>query len=549
MSLLMDALKRAEEARRARAQEKERQREESGGAEAEPEGFSFDLESTGERDARLGERREDAAPEQPAPASVPSGEGFELSPPGGEAPPPERRDPTQTDLSDTLPSMRRAQESVRDYFEDTGARTGQTRDEDLAPTREGRRRDDEDRSPTRESRRRDDEDDVELQQTAQTVFDAKRVRRRRSARVWLAYAMIPVLLVVLGGVVYYSWSMLASEPTLVRRSVPPASVTEPAPAPAARPAPSTEAAAPDAVETGPQGGTASEAPDATSARADTAADEPPASDVPAFGSFSAAELAAAEDALEQAPAPESAGTSETQAAAPAPPEEPAETLASAADASFPVLEPEPRRTISIARNSARQDQVHPLLSQAYQDLQAGRDAQAQAKYREVLAQEPRNRDALLGLAAIALREGREGEAARLYMGVLESNPRDSVAQAALVSLRAGADPSAAESRLKLLLRQEPEAAHLHFSLGNLYAARSRWPEAQRAYFEAYRVDNDNPDYAFNLAVSLDHLGKRRAALEFYRRALALAQTQEAGFDRNAARTRVQALSGQSQPES
>lgn len=193
----------------------------------------------------------------------------------------------------------------------------------------------------------------------------------------------------------------------------------------------------------------------------------------------------------------------------------------------------------------RAPRTHPvraLLARAYEAYRDGNDVLAGARYRHVLEHEAGNRDALLGLAAVAVRRGDLEEAARRYLDLLRRNPRDSVAQAGLMGLQTGADPAASESRLKLLLEEEPGAAHLHFSLGNLYAEQGRWAEAERAYFEAYRADRENPDYALNLAVSLDHMQQRAAALSYYRRALELASFGRGGFEAQAVRERIQALS-------
>jgi len=72
-----------------------------------------------------------------------------------------------------------------------------------------------------------------------------------------------------------------------------------------------------------------------------------------------------------------------------------------------------------------------------------------------------------------------------------------------------------------MLAQQPEAANLHAALGNLYATQNQWPLAQAAYFNASRYAPNSADYAFNLAVSLDHLGKPGLALAQYQRALEL----------------------------
>src|SRR5262249_43234264 len=81
---------------------------------------------------------------------------------------------------------------------------------------------------------------------------------------------------------------------------------------------------------------------------------------------------------------------------------------------------------------------------------------------------------------------------------------------------------------------DPGANVLHFTLGNQLAQQGRWAEAQQAYFKAMAADPDNPDFAFNLAVSLDHLRQSKLAADYYRRAIALAEKHGASFDLAAA---------------
>jgi len=88
------------------------------------------------------------------------------------------------------------------------------------------------------------------------------------------------------------------------------------------------------------------------------------------------------------------------------------------------------------------------------------------------------------------------------------------------------------SQLKLMLQEEPTAAHLYFSVASEYALQSRWPEAQQAYFQAFHYAPENADYAFNLAVSLEKMGQSQSAITYYRRALAAADNGGvASFDR------------------
>jgi Tfp pilus assembly protein PilF len=200
---------------------------------------------------------------------------------------------------------------------------------------------------------------------------------------------------------------------------------------------------------------------------------------------------------------------------------------------------EPFPAISI---SAPAPAIDPALEQGYAALQKNDLATAREAYQRALAREPTSRDALLGLAAIDVRSGQLDSAESRYAKLLETDPRDAHALASLVSLRGQLDPVTSESRLKNLLATHPEAAPLHFSLGNQYAQQSRWSEAQSAYFKAYSVDPENADYAFNLAVSLDRLHQKNLALDYYQRALALAGKRSASFNTAQARTRVQELS-------
>ncbi len=203
----------------------------------------------------------------------------------------------------------------------------------------------------------------------------------------------------------------------------------------------------------------------------------------------------------------------------------------------------PRSTVRVSRGDAAPT-VNPLLAQAYAALQSGQLDQARRNYGQVASAEPKNVDALLGLAAIAVRIGDNEEATRRYLQVLEIEPRHALAQAGLIALLGRADPAAAESRLRHLISLEP-AAYLYFVLGNLYADQSQWAPAQQAYFQAHHLDPANPDYAYNLAVGLEHVSQPKLALGYYRRALQLASAKgRANFNISQAQERIGNLAAQ-----
>jgi tetratricopeptide (TPR) repeat protein len=187
-------------------------------------------------------------------------------------------------------------------------------------------------------------------------------------------------------------------------------------------------------------------------------------------------------------------------------------------------------------------QIDAVLLQAYEAMQEGDYEKAATLYSQVLTRDPNSIDALLGLAAIAWKQGRTTIASQYYGRVLELEPRNSYAQAGLIGLLGNAEPIAAESKLKQLIGREP-SGFLYFTLGNLYAEQRKWSRAQLAYFQAYQFQPDNPDYAFNLAVGLEHLGQTRPALQYYREALDISFAKgRANFDQGLAIERVGQLS-------
>ena len=188
--------------------------------------------------------------------------------------------------------------------------------------------------------------------------------------------------------------------------------------------------------------------------------------------------------------------------------------------------------------------MNPQLAQAYLHLQGGDTEQARLSYNRVINAEPLNIDALLGLAYIAAQENRTEDATKLYLRILNLNPRHAVAQGALIGLMGRADPASAESRLKQLIAREP-SAFLHFVLGNLYADQQMWSQAQQSYFQAHHLEPTNPDYAYNLAVGLDHLRQSKLALNYYRRAEQLTAGQpRPNFDLAHAQERIRSLASQ-----
>ncbi len=554
MSLLMDALKRAEKARQAQASDAA-----SGPPldPAETQGLTLDpLEMSRpltDDEPQAPADTPDASVtathrlERPEDEALAGGEGLSMEPldetfpqtpaprgagRGDPPPDPDRmalEDVAIDDTAATLPSLKAAQASVDDYFDGTRSvsMSMERADLELEP---GATTITAERNAVRPDR-----------DAVRAVFGAK-APSPRATRQWASAGfLVLVLLAVVSGGVFLFWTELSElvggQPAVVARK--PFSLESGAPAAGAAPAAGVDTEQPVVAAA------ASTAPAAVAAAgpAAEASPAPGAGEVATSGGVGlddpALEAPSVSEILDTRPQISARTARPVEAApAPAPASAPAAVArAPAAASDLPLaLQPGMLRdgglgagSISISRRSTPA-RVPPLLERGYRAYQSGDDEGARSAYQQVLAKDPNNRDAALGLAAVSVRAGQWEAAHQLYMAVLSRNPRDSLAMTGLLALTENVDPGAAESRVKTLLGAEPNGAHLHFALGNLYARQERWPEAQEAYFNAWRNDEENADYAFNLAVSLDKLRQGQTALEYYRLALDLATRRPVSFD-------------------
>ena len=171
---------------------------------------------------------------------------------------------------------------------------------------------------------------------------------------------------------------------------------------------------------------------------------------------------------------------------------------------------------------------------------SGSYTEAEAIYREVLRSAPTNKDALRGIAQVAVATRRYRLAAATYLEILGYYPDDPVAVTELINFR-GNDGNFYETEkiLKGLIGKFPKLdGRVYFALGNLYAGNGRLYDAQQAYFDAYNREMSNPDYAYNLAVILDHLNKPALSIGYYRQSLTLSDGVLVGFNRADVERRV-----------
>ncbi len=176
----------------------------------------------------------------------------------------------------------------------------------------------------------------------------------------------------------------------------------------------------------------------------------------------------------------------------------------------------------------------------YKALSQNQFSQAREAYSQVLTSNPTQRDALLGIAYAHQALGNTDQALSTLRRLVELYPRDSDGMSALY-LIGGGDLVAEETRFKQLLERSEHPAAVHYTLGVIYFEQRRFGEAERAFSRASSLSPTQPDYAYNLALVLDQLGRSRDAARQYVVALNLANQTSAIFSRDLARARLRIL--------
>ncbi|CAO3435894.1 tetratricopeptide repeat protein [Azospirillum endophyticum] len=151
-----------------------------------------------------------------------------------------------------------------------------------------------------------------------------------------------------------------------------------------------------------------------------------------------------------------------------------------------------------------------MLTQAVAHHQAGRAAEAERGYRQVLSTDPHNADALHLLGVLALQAGRVDEAVTLIGKALAqakgvADYWDNLGSA----LSAAGRPADAVQAHRNAALLDPQGAQRRHNLGNALAVLSRHDEAEQAFAIALSL---KPDYAkawYNLGNS--HVARRRYA--------------------------------------
>ncbi|EDY16422.1 TPR repeat-containing protein [Chthoniobacter flavus Ellin428] len=163
--------------------------------------------------------------------------------------------------------------------------------------------------------------------------------------------------------------------------------------------------------------------------------------------------------------------------------------------------------------------VPEAFALALQLHQAGRLAEAETLYRQILAVEPNHANALHFLGVVAHQVGQQETAIDLIRRAIALDPANAVAHSNLgYAYHAQGRTEEAIAEFRRALELNPGDALVYYNLGNALGECSRRDEAIAAYEQALRYRPNYPAACFNLANTLRNHGRLDRAIAAYRQA-------------------------------
>ena len=172
-------------------------------------------------------------------------------------------------------------------------------------------------------------------------------------------------------------------------------------------------------------------------------------------------------------------------------------------------------------SSSPMSNVQQTLQSAVAAHRAGKLAEAERLYKQVLAADRRHLEALRGLGLLAGAAGKNDVAAGLIREAIKFRPRSAEAWGDLADVYAEAGRSAeALEAYRKAMDLSPYLARARNNLGDLLQRMERSAEAVAHWHEAIKIDPKLPEPYCNIGKALVAEGKFEEAEQMYRRAVA-----------------------------
>ncbi len=162
-----------------------------------------------------------------------------------------------------------------------------------------------------------------------------------------------------------------------------------------------------------------------------------------------------------------------------------------------------------------------LIGKGFASFHNGSIETALFYYKKAVDIEPKNTEALFGAAVCYQMLGQNDDAIRAYMDILGIDSNSYQAKNNLIVLIAGKSLAGALDELIGINSKYPDNSFVLAQIGTMYSADSKYFEAMNYLGKAIQIDPSNPLYTYNMAITLDKMGKYNDAYRYYEHTLGL----------------------------
>ena len=164
--------------------------------------------------------------------------------------------------------------------------------------------------------------------------------------------------------------------------------------------------------------------------------------------------------------------------------------------------------------------IEKRLNQAVALHQAGKLPKAEQLYQQVLADNPRNSDALHLLGVIAYQVGKHEISVNLITNAIEidSQQVEAYNNLGIVFKKQGKLEKSVQAHHKAIEIQ-PDHAEAHYNLGDTYQKQGKLEESIQAYYKAIEIQPNYTEAYNNLGIALKEQGELELAIQAYHKAI------------------------------
>ena len=164
--------------------------------------------------------------------------------------------------------------------------------------------------------------------------------------------------------------------------------------------------------------------------------------------------------------------------------------------------------------------IEKRLNQAVALHQAGKLPKAEQLYQQVLANNPRNSDALHLLGVIAYQVGKHEISVNLITNAIEidSQQVEAYNNLGIVFKKQGKLEKSVQAHHKAIEIQ-PDHAEAHYNLGDTYQKQGKLEESIQAYYKAIEIQPNYTEAYNNLGIALKEQGELKLAIQAYHKAI------------------------------